>query len=92
MIDKWPPVNQTAYMPFKDATDALLSRVTHRQLAKALGVSVATVRQARLNPKARAYRPPPTDWPYAVIRLAEREIMRHRELIEQVRKEVPRTK
>ncbi len=76
-------------MTFKDATDDLLSNITHQQLAEALGVSVATVRQARLRSDSKAYRAPPKDWPYVVIRLAEKQIMRNRALIEQVRREVP---
>ena len=72
-------------MTFKEATDQLFDGPDHAVLAEALAVSVATVRQARLNPTARAYRAPPKDWKFAVIRLAEREIMRKRDLIQKVR-------
>ncbi len=75
-------------MTFKSATDVLFDQVDHADLAKALGVSVASVRQARLNPDAKAHRAPPKDWPYAVIRLAEQQIMRNRQLIEAIRKEI----
>lgn len=75
-------------MDFKKATETLCAGVSHEELAKALGVSVSTVRQARLDPKARAHRSPPKDWRYTVIRLAESQIMRCRHLIESVRKEV----
>jgi hypothetical protein len=75
-------------MDFRSATDSLFERVDHESLAKALGVSVASIRQARLQDAARGKRTPPRDWPYAVIRLAEQQIMRSRQLIEQVRKEV----
>jgi DNA-binding GntR family transcriptional regulator len=72
-------------MEFREATDELLSRISHEQLAETLGVSVAAVRQARLAQSANAHRPPPKDWRFAVIRLAEQQIMRNRELIERVR-------
>lgn len=72
-------------MEFREATDELLSRISHEQLAETLGVSVAAVRQARLAPAANAHRAPPKDWRFAVIRLAEQQIMRNRELIEKVR-------
>ena len=72
-------------MDFKEATDELLGRVGHKQLAECLGVSVAAIRQARLNPTAKAHRTPPKDWCFAVVRLAEQQIMRNRALIESVR-------
>ena len=74
-------------MNFKEATDALFDQVDHSTLAKALGVSVASIRQARLKPSAKAHRAPPKDWPFAVIRLAEKQIMANRKLIEEVRRE-----
>lgn len=75
-------------MGFKEATDALFDHIDHADLAEALGVSVASIRQARLSAGAKARRTPPKDWPFAVIRLAERQIMRNRELIEKVRREM----
>lgn len=74
-------------MDFKEATDMLFGQVDHADLAEALGVSVATIRQARLNPGAKARRAPPKNWAFAVVRLAEQQIMRNRDLIEKVRKE-----
>lgn len=58
-------------MNFKDATDALFERVTHEALAEQLGVSVPSIRQARLDPRALAYRQPPDGWDRAVASLAE---------------------
>ncbi len=75
-------------MDFKAATDGLFARVDHEALAKRLGVSVAKIRQARLRPEAGAHRAPPNNWPEAVIRMAESQIMHYRKLIEDVRKEV----
>ena len=74
-------------MEFREATDELLSRISHERLADTLGVSVAAVRQARLSLDANAHRPPPKGWQFAVIRLAEQQIMRNRELIENVRRD-----
>lgn len=73
-------------MNFKEATDRLFARVDHEELAKRLGVSVASIRQARLRPDALAHRAPPGEWPEAVIQLAESRIGHYRKLIEGVRK------
>lgn len=59
-------------MDFRKATDELLAGISHQELADALGVSVATVRQGRLADSARAHRSPPKGWKAAVKRLAER--------------------
>lgn len=72
-------------MNFKEATDGLFDRVSHEELAEALAVSVASIRQARLPETARAYRRPPTSWEDKIIRMAERRIMHYRQLIERVR-------
>jgi hypothetical protein len=85
MIDNPPPVNQSAYMKFKDATDQLFDGVSHQDLASSLGVSVASIRQARLNPTAKAYREPQKDWEGAVIQLAEKRVWHYRKLIERLR-------
>lgn len=74
-------------MDFKEATDALFDRVDHEELANTLGVSIASIRQARLGPNAVARRSPPSGWREAVIRLAERRIMKCRKLIEELRDE-----
>ena len=75
-------------MNFKQATDALFARVDHKDLAARLGVSIAKIRQSRLRSEANAHRAPPEDWPEAVIRIAEEQIMHYRNLINQVREEV----
>ena len=62
-------------MTFKEATDGIFSRVGHEALAEALGVSVASIRQARLQTDAKAHRAPPEDWERAVIRLAEDQVL-----------------
>ena len=72
-------------MDFREATDDLFDRIAHEDLAKALGVSVATIRQARLKPDAEAHRSPPIEWRKAVIRLAEQRAARYRRLIEHLR-------
>jgi hypothetical protein len=72
-------------MTFKKATDRLFSRIDHEDLAKALKVSVASIRQARLSPDASAHRSPPPDWENAVLRLAEERVSHFRKLIEEIR-------
>lgn len=69
-------VNDSAYNPtvplmdFKTATDRLFRTVTHAELAERLGCSVATIRQARLDPRANAHRSPPAGWQDVVRELA----------------------
>jgi hypothetical protein len=72
-------------MTFKKATDCLFSRMSHDDLAKALKVSVASIRQARLSPDALAHRSPPRDWEDAVLQLAEERVLHFRKLIEEIR-------
>lgn len=72
-------------MKFKEATDALFEGAAHADLAKALGISVASIRQARLNPSAKAHRSPPRDWRQCVISIAEEKIWKYRRLIEALR-------
>lgn len=64
------PVKHTAYMKFKDAVDELGARVTHEEVARNLGVSVASVRQYRLDPDANAHRTPPASWRRVLAKLA----------------------
>jgi|SRR5215213_4580200 len=81
MLDKLRHVKQSAYMNFKEATDLLFNGVSHQELAKTLGVSVASIRQARLDPEAKAHRTAPPEWEKAVIDLASDRIQRYRKLI-----------
>jgi len=73
-------------MDFKEATDGLFDRISHEELADALGVSVASVRQARLNRNANAYREPPPGWERAILRLLEQRINRYRKLAEWIKR------
>ena len=57
-------------MSFRKATDDLLAGISHQELADALGVSVATVRQARLDESAKAHRNAPDGWETRVAKLA----------------------
>ncbi len=74
-------------MNFKEATDGLFDRISHEELAEDLGVSVASIRQARLDPKARAYRTPPPNWQEGVIRLSEKHMAKHHRLVEKLVKD-----
>ncbi len=71
-------------MNFREALDALCSTVDHKDVADALGVSVQTVRQARMNADSSAFRAPPKDWEESVIRLAEKRVMHYRKLISKI--------
>lgn len=57
-------------MTIRDAIDELGTRVTHEEIARALGVSVASVRQYRLSSDAQAHRSPPAGWQKVLARLA----------------------
>lgn len=72
-------------MDFRQATDELFAKVDHEDLARALGVSVASIRQARLREDANAHRSPPGEWRDAVARLAEEKAERYRRLVNQLR-------
>jgi len=74
-------------MDFKKATDSLFSRIDHENLARALGVSVALIRQARLRDDASAHRSPPPGWKTAVISLAEEKAELFRQLADSIRYE-----
>jgi len=73
-------------MDFKRATDALFDRVDHTDLAKALGVSVPLIRQARLDSAAAAHRSPPGGWEKAVRRLARERAARLTALAEHLKR------
>ena len=72
-------------MNFKDATNALFERVTHEDLAGALGVSVPSIRQARLDGKALAFRQPPEGWEKAVVSLAESRVRHYQGLVRKLK-------
>jgi hypothetical protein len=57
-------------MDFKTATDRVAGCISHAEIAEAAGVSVQTIRQARLDPSAPGHRPPPSGWQEVLGRLA----------------------
>ena len=65
-------VNGDIYMNFRQAIDSLCEKMSHEDVAIALGVSVQTIRQARLGSDTKAHRTPPDEWEKAVIRFAEK--------------------
>ena len=69
---------------FRKATDQLLEGISHEELANALGVSVATVRQARLDESAKSHRSAPKDWEPVVRQLAEKRAQHFRRLVEKL--------
>lgn len=71
-------------MDFKKTTDALLESISHEELAEALGVSVASVRQARLAASAKAHRSPPEGWEAGVLRLAKKRVSHFQRLVERL--------
>jgi hypothetical protein len=75
-------------MDFRRATDDLFVKVAHDDLANALGVSVATIRQARLEEKAIAHRAPPKGWEPIVAKLAEQKAAHFRQLAEKLRRQL----
>jgi hypothetical protein len=75
-------------MNFKEATDALFERISHEDLADALGISVASIRQARLSPDANAFREPPKGWEEAVLQLAKKRLARDQRIVVQMERVV----
>src|SRR5687767_8876231 len=71
-------------MNFKQATDRLFIQIDHQRLAASLGVSVASIRQARLAPQAQAHRGAPKNWQRAVLQLAEEQVREYQRLIEEL--------
>jgi len=72
-------------MNFRQATDELISGVTLEDLAKGLGVSVQTVRQARAAEGSTAYRRPPEGWEPALSQLARKRAARLQKLAKAMR-------
>jgi len=71
-------------MDFREATDGLCGKVDHEDVARALGVSLQTIRQARLQPETKSHRSPPPGWRDAVIRLAQEKVRHYRQLIHEL--------
>lgn len=67
-------------MNFRSATDELLASITQEDLARAMGVSIQSVRQARTAEESNAYRSPPPGWEIAVKTLALRQAKALQEL------------
>lgn len=57
-------------MNFKTATDRLADFVTHADIAQEAGVSLQSIRQARLDPSNPNYRKPPANWRAVLATLA----------------------
>jgi hypothetical protein len=57
-------------MNFKNASDHLTNAVSHIDIAIAAGVSVQSIRQARLDSHNPNYRSPPHSWQKILARLA----------------------
>ena len=86
-IYKAPAVNGNIDMDFKAATDEICERVDHEDVARALGISLQAVRQARMSAEAKSHRHPPAQWTNSLIRIAEERVWHYRELIERLRSE-----
>jgi hypothetical protein len=72
-------------MNFREVLDRLCANLGHNEVAKALGISVQAIRQARMRPESSGFRAPPKDWENVAIRLAEERVWQYRKLIEQIR-------
>jgi predicted transcriptional regulator len=71
-------------MDFKKATEELMAGMTRGEIAQALGVSEATVRQARLGESNNAHRNPPQGWEGKVAKLAKQRADRLARLAERL--------
>ena len=59
-------------MDFKTATDRVSGCISHAEIAEAAGVSIQSIRQARLDPDTASYRSPPSEWQTILARLARK--------------------
>jgi hypothetical protein len=73
-------------MDFKTATDRLTACISHVEIADAAGVSVQSIRQARLDQNNPNHRPPPDAWEKTVIRLAREKRRELKVLIEELQR------
>jgi hypothetical protein len=73
-------------MNFREAVGSLCSALTHEDVANALGVSVQTIRQARMKEDSKSFREPPKNWERALIWLAENRVLYYRKLMDKLRK------
>jgi hypothetical protein len=69
-------------MNFHKCTDALLEKITLEDVARELGVSVQSIRQARVSDKSSAFRAPPSGWKNAARVLAYKRIKKLQTLID----------
>lgn len=67
---------------FKQAADALC--LSGDKLAELLGVTLQTVRQARLSPQAKGYRTPPAGWEGKLAKVAKRKARELERLAEEL--------
>lgn len=61
-------------MDFRTAANIIGRQITTADMAKAVGMSDHSVRQARLIEGAPGYRTPPKEWETALVRLARERI------------------
>lgn len=71
-------------MNFVQATSRLIESITLEDVANEIGVSHGLLRLSRLDPSNPAYRPPPSHWQNAVVRLARRRSADLERLAEQL--------
>jgi hypothetical protein len=63
-------------MDFAKATDELMKGLTRQEIAKGLGCSLSSVRQAKLGEGNAARRSPPQGWETRAAAMAEKEANR----------------
>lgn len=59
-------------MDFKTATDQVAGCISHAEIAEAAGVSIQTIRQARMDQESSSYRNPPVRWKAVLADLARK--------------------
>lgn len=74
-------------MDFKTATDRLTDCLSHADIAAAAGVSVQSIRQARLDPSNPNFRSPPGNWKSILAKLAKERGERWAELARELERE-----
>lgn len=74
-------------LDFREASDQLTECVTHGEIAREAGVSVQSIRVARLDRGSSGYRSPPADWPAVLARVARRHAKKLEALAARLEKE-----
>lgn len=82
-----PTYTERCTVDFRTATDRAAPCVGHQELADELGVSVQSIRAARLDPGSPNFRNAPGGWQRALAKLLRRHSRDHTALAEELERD-----